>query len=441
VQRHHGKRRHHSKRKRALSQSSPARHDILERLDSSHRTACAAERDRLAGIVECDRAGLWENDGAKTLVQWLSARYGIANWKARRWIEAGYALESLPRIAAALTCGVLSLDKTCELTRFATPDDEHKLITWARRVSPAAIRRKADSLQRADDAAEPQRNRHLSMWWVNDNDALAIDGLLPHAQGVVFQAAIDRLATELPDDPPDDQENSGHLSSMDRRRADALCLLASNAIAIDADPDRATVVIYTSLEQLASDTYGSETERGVGLHPETARRLSCDCRYQVVATGTNGNVGIGRVAHQVPRWLRRLVVKRDGGCAFPGCEMKAFLHPHHIVHWIRGGATDLSNLVMLCTTHHTVVHEHGWSVILESDKPMFFRPSGRVYEPGIHVDERDLEQQTSMERERARGPNPGSIEERFGLENFKLKEISSSFAGDLYEVARSFVDA
>ncbi|WP_255218343.1 HNH endonuclease [Janibacter terrae] len=31
---------------------------------------------------------------------------------------------------------------------------------------------------------------------------------------------------------------------------------------------------------------------------------------------------------------------------------------HHITHWARGGATDLSNAALLCERHHTHVHQH-----------------------------------------------------------------------------------
>jgi hypothetical protein len=36
------------------------------------------------------------------------------------------------------------------------------------------------------------------------------------------------------------------------------------------------------------------------------------------------------------------------------------LHAHHVKHWAEGGATDLSNLVLLCSTHHRAVHEGGF---------------------------------------------------------------------------------
>ncbi len=398
------------------------------------------ERERLRTLVDLDREGAWEHNGFPTFSAWFAARYGVSSWKARRLIEAAYALEHLPRLAAALSTGELSLDKTVELARFATPADEPKLVEWAKRVTPSAIRKKGDSLQRASDASEPHRNRYLSMYWTWDNQALCIDGLLPQDQGLKVKAAIDRIAKGLPDVP--DEEVSDGVQPLDRKRADALAVVASNAIAQDADLDRATVVVHTSLEALASQTYASETEDGVALHPDVARKLACDCRYQVVATGKDGDVGIGRVAHNVPRWLRRLVSHRDGGCAFPGCEMKTFLHPHHIVHWVLGGPTDLSNLVMLCSIHHALVHEHHWSVVLENDRPLWFRPSGRVYQADVDVDQGEVAGELDREHRtaRARGPSPGSIEQRFGLENFRLKEMADDWAGSMYETARALLD-
>ncbi len=250
-----------------------------------------------------------------------------------------------------------------------------------------------------------------------------------------MKAALDRIATGLPDLPS--EETHDGIQPLDRKRADALTLLASNAIAQDPDPDRATVVIHASLDALASDTYACETADGVALHPDVARKLACDCRYQVVATGKNGDIGVGRVAHNVPRWLRRLVVNRDGGCAFPGCEMKTFLHPHHVVHWVLGGPTDLSNLVMLCTIHHSLVHEHHWSVTIENDRPLWFRPSGKIYDADV-IDDQRIENHLEVEHRaaRARGPSPGSVEGLFGIENFALKELADDWASAIYENAR-----
>ena len=38
------------------------------------------------------------------------------------------------------------------------------------------------------------------------------------------------------------------------------------------------------------------------------------------------------------------------------------LHGHHVKHWANGGETSLDNLVLLCPTHHRLVHEGGFDV-------------------------------------------------------------------------------
>jgi hypothetical protein len=73
---------------------------------------------------------------------------------------------------------------------------------------------------------------------------------------------------------------------------------------------------------------------------------------------------------------------RDRGCAFPGCTHTRFLHGHHIEHWLHGGETSLQNLQMLCTFHHHLVHEGGWTVTAGAEGAFAFRsPAGRLVSP------------------------------------------------------------
>jgi hypothetical protein len=118
------------------------------------------------------------------------------------------------------------------------------------------------------------------------------------------------------------------------------------------------------------------------VHPEVARRISCDCRLQAVLRDPGGRaVGIGRRSRNVPDWLLRELLSRDGGCSFPGCGTGRFLAAHHVVHWAHGGATQLDNLTLLCSFHHKLVHEGGWKVQLTDGlKAVWFRPSGVRYE-------------------------------------------------------------
>ncbi|MBA2312921.1 MAG: DUF222 domain-containing protein, partial [Actinobacteria bacterium] len=118
--------------------------ELAAELDSRHQAVVLAQRRLLEVVAECERKSLWAGDGCKDLAQWLSNRVGISNWAARRWINAAHALPRLPHLSDALETGALGLDKVVELCRFAAPESERKLIMWARRVSVAAIRRRAD---------------------------------------------------------------------------------------------------------------------------------------------------------------------------------------------------------------------------------------------------------------------------------------------------------
>lgn len=390
--------------KRAVAETSASiREELLDTLPAGGRV----ERDRLRAIAKADRAELWRSEGARNCAQWLSAVFHVSNWKARRWVDAAHALESLPHTAAALESGALSLDKVCELTRFATKEAERDLITWARRVSTARIRERADQEARRDerDAEAVSKGRGLECDWCDDY--LRVATMFTAERGVVVMEAVDRVANELAA-YPEDMELAQRLGfdhfepSIEQRRADALYLLVTGGATSSGKLVEPTVVVHAPLEALTEDE-GSGDIGGATLHPETLRRLTCDCNLQVVIEKGGVPVGIGRAAHDPPRWLRRLVLRRDGHrCAFPGCEHKRFLYLHHVVHWTRGGTTDYDNLITLCHTHHDLVHEHRWSVTLDTHyRAVWFRPSGRTYDPGAPppepIAEREAEPPTYAE--------------------------------------------
>jgi hypothetical protein len=108
------------------------------------------------------------------------------------------------------------------------------------------------------------------------------------------------------------------------------------------------------------------------------RRVACDCALDLVKVDENGSVlDVGRRTRTIPPALARALDVRDAGrCRFPGCTHRRFLDRHHVKHWSNLGETKLDNLMTLCTAHHQLVHEGGWSVELDGDEARFFRPDG-----------------------------------------------------------------
>ncbi len=91
-------------------------------------------------------------------------------------------------------------------------------------------------------------------------------------------------------------------------------------------------------------------------------------RLRPCRRGHNGEtLNIGRRSRTIPSAIRRALLMRDHGCVFPGCTHTRFLHGHHIKHWLHGGGTSLDNLIMLCTFHHRLVHDGGWTVTIGAD--------------------------------------------------------------------------
>lgn len=360
---------------------------LLEGLHAHLKARGTSDREQLRWLVACDNAEIWRGEGAKSTPEWAAAQLGISRWKASRLINAGHALVQLPLISAHLEKGSLSLDKVIELTRFATPETERRLVRWARRVTPAGIRDRADKLaaKKVEEVKGPIEARTLT-WWGIDEDRWYLEGVLPADQGAVVVAAIDRLAGILPDLPPDEgKPELDREYTVGQRRADALVQMASARIANDQDPDLATVVVNVDLETLTAGIGNAEIDLGPSIHFETARRLSCDCRLEVAKIDGLGNtVGIDRASRNVPRWLRRQLMRRDGHtCQFPGCGAQRFLHAHHMWHWSLGGPTNLDNLIAVCPTHHKLVHEFGWGVSRgHAGEVTWFKPSGRVHDPG-----------------------------------------------------------
>ena len=101
-----------------------ATHPLTTALDTANAAVGRAQRHMLHLIADADRCDICRGSGARDTAHWLSMRYGVSEWKARRWVAGAKALENLPRIAEALEAGQLGIDKVVELGRFAKPEDE-----------------------------------------------------------------------------------------------------------------------------------------------------------------------------------------------------------------------------------------------------------------------------------------------------------------------------
>ena len=112
------------------------------------------------------------------------------------------------------------------------------------------------------------------------------------------------------------------------------------------------------------------------ISPATADLITCDCTLDVIHVDGNGApLDVGRSQRLFPPHIRRALIARDRGCAFPGCgRHPSWCDGHHIRPWDPDGVTSLDNGVLLCRRHHTMIHHYRWQVYLGDDRHPWFIP-------------------------------------------------------------------
>jgi hypothetical protein len=171
------------------------------------------------------------------------------------------------------------------------------------------------------------------------------------------------------------------------RRADGLVDLVSQTLRHGDLPTsrgaRPHLLVKVTEQSLRNGHGLGITATGEHLSAAAVRRISCDGDLTAIRLDANGvPLSLGRTRGIVsPRqWLA--LVARDHGCVFPNCTRPAaWTQAHHLVHWSRGGPTDLENLALLCDRHHDSVHHDGWGIAMAPDGRPDLRPPPRI-DPG-----------------------------------------------------------
>jgi hypothetical protein len=104
--------------------------------------------------------------------------------------------------------------------------------------------------------------------------------------------------------------------------------------------------------------------------------LACDAAIVPVVLGSASEpLDVGRSTRTIPAAIRRALTVRDGGCAWPGCDVPpARCDAHHVEHWADGGETEVCNLCLLCSRHHFFIHHDGWTLHIDPDAHPTFTP-------------------------------------------------------------------
>ncbi|WP_328327128.1 HNH endonuclease [Kribbella sp. NBC_00382] len=263
---------------------------------------------------------------------------------------------------------------------------EEQMIEAARHVTPSGLRDFGRQvLDRLDtdgpEPAEEEAYQNEKLWIRPADHGVKFGGYLAGANAELFKTAIHDLAK-----PHRTVDGELDPRSHEKRQADALTTILD--IATGADPTTGipgvphlTVTIdFTDLKALTSAAVG-ELVFGDNISASAVRLLACDAAVLPIVLGTDSQpLDVGMEYRFVTRYIRRALNRRDKGCVI--CKAPpSHCHAHHVVHWVDGGPTSITNLVLLCGAHHRAVHAGHWSVTITAGVVHITRPDWTIPTP------------------------------------------------------------
>lgn len=335
----------------------------------------AATYELLVMIREFDERAGWLQWGLNNCAEWLAWRCDLSTTTAREKVRVAHALKKLPAISTAFSSGELSYAKVRALTRVADKENEQALLEFALRSTAVNVADRCRELRCGseasfDTAARAHANRSLRIRRDHQRNMMTITVELPLDSGELVEKALDKARDDTSPDLPDPAD-----SSWSARQADAFVNLVSGFLSGDSGQSNDNYLVTVHVDHSA---LGGDDGRS-GLPVESVRRLCCDSHAVVITEDEKGEpLSIGRKSRVVPKSIQRAVRARDNDCCtFPGCNNRRFLDCHHVEHWSDGGETSLDNLMLLCTKHHTLVHEGGFRIEKDyRDRWFFMKPDG-----------------------------------------------------------------
>jgi hypothetical protein len=292
---------------------------------------------------------------------------------------------------------------------------EEQLVNLAAHLSPGELRRAGNQIRDIldTDGPEPEEGKAYareSLTFTSAERGVKFRGYLANENAELLRALIHTGAR-----PHKTADGEHDPRSREKRQADALTAALSTAAAtMDITPRGAgsttpadepgagasragadvvpgfgakaqlTVTIdFEDLKAATADATG-QLVYGDGLSAATVRRLACDAKIIPLVLGTNSEpLDVGRGERLVTRAMRRALNARDRGCVVCGAP-PVMCDAHHLISWIDGGETKVSNLVLLCRRHHVDLHHGQWRIsiadgIVEVARPSWAEPPPRQH--------------------------------------------------------------
>ena len=300
---------------------------------------------------------------------------------AGRW-RPPLSSTQVPETLDALGAGEIPAAHATQIAKAASqgPVDESVLVEAARRQDFGTFSRTLRDHQHeqsGDDGkslfAKKRERRTLSLFKAPDDGMFILNGRFDPEAGNRIEAALAAEERRL----RNDHNTDGH-TGFDQRLADALESLVC-ADTSDSKPQGTTLILTAEWDMANNQISDVRLPDGDLLPMSEALRLACNADVLPCVFNTkNQELWVGRKHRLATEAQRAALIVRDKHCI--GCGRSAvWCEAHHIQEWLKGGRTDIDNLVLVCTSCHHNIHDDGWEVHRRSDGAYELRPPPKPY--------------------------------------------------------------
>jgi len=346
---------------------------------SSMEAAFATRRlDAMHAIDMLNDGGLDSSGVARTKAK-ASAR------KAKQSAKTAEKMASMPKTRKKLADGDISEEHAnaaadaAEVAADAVKADDalsgradkQPADMFAKRAKEWAEQNRPDDS--GDERARQRRNRHLRTFTSNDDGSFGLMGTTDKDEGKELWDLIEEEADRLFRDDGGRGIDVTLSRTGGQRRWDALIGLVKRGAGRvpGSGSARAPHPKYQGLLQIPVERFldGPSSKAraeliGSGPLPESVLdRIMCDIALAPIIVNREGQpLWMGREVRTATAAQWRALILRDGGCVVCGADPSR-CEAHHITFWEKLGDTDIANLVLLCSHHHHLLHDHDLELV------------------------------------------------------------------------------
>ncbi len=378
--------------------------DLIDSIHSAHQALTRHKARFIITLGEFHDRDLAKEHGSPSTIAWLVRHHDLSRRTAFEYLGTGTKLREFPLMAAEFLSGRLSYSKVRLLLRYVTGANEDELVDLALRLCLSELEQALAGRPRTGGGRKPRGNS-FNVVVDEETGELSFWGRLDAERGSGFMAALKtgelsylRDLTDLDpavfDDPDalDAEIDTAHREVEQESGADTPSpaaptrfgaplgtgLLASFLGVINlvrssprnklrAPGAQINVMLTVDGRVVIPGHHGAETAELL------TSVLNGDLAFHLLDR-RGLHLNLSRSARTVSGAQEKALLTRWGHrCAAPGCHHSRFLEFHHITAWAAGGATDLDNLIPLCSGCHALVTSGRVSIHVDEINPQLLR--------------------------------------------------------------------